>query len=428
MKKSWMVYACLIIVLVFLNILARNSTTFCNWYIEVVLPIGINTLGRVMGWFPFSVGELMIGAVIVYAALTVLLALTLFVYYCMRVIQSVYRYRLNTPKATITEATTNEAISAGTATIESKRTASHTIDVKTLSRHTGTKKHNTSGLLRFARAYGKSLAWVILSLLWLCSLNAFMLYHGDTFAQMYFPMEEENYTLEELTALRNYVVERCNALSMLVERDANGDPIYKGDMKEAAIEAMQSLGQTYTRLDGFYPKPKELLLSDFCSQQYIQGYYFPFSMEANYNGVMYIMNKPATMCHELAHLRGYLLEDEANFIGFLACIMSDDIFFQYSGYLSVLNYLDNDYYRALGSDVEQYMQQIAIDPRVSADNVFVTSQEWERIEKEGWFQTEDVDAMTDTLIDVNLKANGIEDGILSYNRVVKLLMQYYRNP
>jgi hypothetical protein len=372
------------VVLVFLNILARNSTAFCNWYIEVMLPIGINTLGRFMGWFPFSVGEFMIGAAILYVALAVFLALALLVLCSMRFFKSLHQ---NHPSVS-----------------------------------------HPSGLLRFSRAYGKSLAWVVLVGLWLCSLNAFMLYHGDTFATMYFPVDGAEYTLEELTAIRNMVVERCNELSALVERDAQGNPVYAGDMKEASIKAMQSLGQTYSRLDGYYPKPKALLMSDFCCQQYIQGYYFPFSMEANYNSVMYIMNKPATMCHELAHLRGYLLEDEANFIGFLACIQSDDVFFQYSGYLSVLNYLDNDYYRALGSDVKQYMQQIAIDPIVISDNVFVSSQEWERIENAGWFRTEDVDAVTDALIDVNLKANGIEDGILSYNRVVKLVMCYYRNP
>ena len=46
----------------------------------------------------------------------------------------------------------------------------------------------------------------------------------------------------------------------------------------------------------------------------IDGLYFPFSMEANYNDTMSIMNKPFTMCHELAHTHGYIFEDEANFL------------------------------------------------------------------------------------------------------------------
>ena len=42
-----------------------------------------------------------------------------------------------------------------------------------------------------------------------------------------------------------------------------------------------------------------MFFSDFMCQMYMCGYYFPFSMEANYNDVMSIMKKPATMCHEL---------------------------------------------------------------------------------------------------------------------------------
>jgi hypothetical protein len=367
-----------------LNVAARNSAGFCNWYIEHVLPIGVNTLGRLMGWIPFSVGELLIGVGFVWGGLVVLFSLIQAGMVC----RSLYR-------------------NLGNSRLES------------------VKGMGQTGFFRFVRRFDLGLVWAGLIVLLLCTLNGFMLYHGDTFAQMYFPTQGESYSLEELTGVRNFVVEQCNLLSALVERDSEGNPVYRGDMKEAAISAMQQLGQTYSRLDGYYPKPKTLIASDFCCQQYIQGYYFPFTMEANYNSVMYITNKPATMCHELAHMRGYLLEDEANFIGFLACIQADDVFFRYSGYLSVLNYLDNDFYKALGEDRETYMEQPKILTQVSNDNVFVTSAQWERIEKDGWFKTEEVDAVTDALIDVNLKANGIKDGIKSYSRVVTLVLQYY---
>jgi hypothetical protein len=367
-----------------LNVAARNSAAFCNWYIENVLPIGVNTLGRVMGWIPFSVGELLIGAGMVWGGLVVVFSL----------------------------------IQAG-------------MVCYSLYMHLGSdKRASVIGLgqtvfFRFVRRFDLGLAWAGLVVLLLCTLNGFMLYHGDTFAQMYFPAQGESYSLEELTRVRNFVVEQCNQLSALVDRDSEGNPVYRGDMKEAAISARQHVGLTYSRLEGYYPKPKALIASDFCCQQFIQGYYFPFTMEANYNSVMYITNKPSTMCHELAHIRGYLLEDEANFIGFLACIQAEDVFFQYSGYLSVLNYLDNDFYKALGENRETYMEQPKILTQVSNDNVFVTSAQWERIEKDGWFKTEEVDAVTDALIDVNLKANGIKDGIKSYSRVVTLVLQYF---
>ena len=121
-------------------------------------------------------------------------------------------------------------------------------------------------------------------------------------------------------------------------------------------------------------------------------------MEANYNKVAYVTNLPVTMCHELAHLKGYIQEDEANFIGFLACISSDDLLFQYSGYLSVLNYVNNDFYEAVGEDYERYMAEVQIDRQVYEDAVFV---------------------------ETSLKLNGVDDGMVAYSRVVDLLLQWY---
>ena len=140
---------------------------------------------------------------------------------------------------------------------------------------------------------------------------------------------------------------------------------------------------------------------------------------------MYIMNMHATMCHELAHLRGYIFEDEANFISYLACIESDDPMVQYSGYLSVLYYLDNDFYKAVNNNWERYSLQPMISQQVHDDNVFLTQEEWDRIEDKAVLDTETVDEVSDTFTDTVLKANGVSDGMISYNRVVKLLLQYY---
>ena len=137
------------------------------------------------------------------------------------------------------------------------------------------------------------------------------------------------------------------------------------------------------------------------------------------------MNKPSTLCHELAHLRGYIFEDEANFISYLACIQSDDIVYQYSGYLSVLNYLDNDFYKAVGRDRESYLAQPRISSQVSKDNVFVTDDEWERINGNALIDTETVEAVSDAVVDTTLKVNGVQDGMISYSRVVRLLLLYY---
>lgn len=387
-KKPLVIYIGIVAVVILLNVVAWNSTAFCDAYIEKVFPIWVNTYGRLTGLVPFSVGEVML-------ALGVVLVVLASVLWVPWIVAKIVRHR---------------KMAGGEQ--QGGKSAAPTGIVMVICKMTG-------GFYLF-------FAWTLLSVSLVMTLNCFILYHASTFSEVYFGREHEaKYDLEDLIAVRNMVVEECNRLSLAMERDENGTILYHKDIEEEAIACMQELGKTYGHLDGFYPRPKPLYTSDFFSQQYMCGYYFPFSMEANYNNVMYIMNKPSTMCHELAHLRGYIFEDEANFISFLACIQSEDIVFRYSGYLSVLNYLDNDFYKAVGRDREAYLAQPVITAQVIEDNVFVTEEEWDRINDKALIDTETVDEVSDTLVDVTLKANGVSDGMISYNRVVRLLLQYY---
>jgi len=376
-KKKGIIFVLIAGLVVLLNVIAWNSTAFCDAYIRYVFPIWVNTYGRLTGAFPFSVGEILLAAGVLCVILFILCVLI-----CMMLgVYSLLTSQGNTPG----------------------------------------KIRN--GLWKFSKGYFCFFAWAVLVVCVIMTLNCTILYHASTFSEQYYGEEEGDYTIEELTAVRNLVVERCNALSEGMERDENGDLVFHGDMKAEAIRAMKKLGEEYDQLDGYYPGPKPLAASDFFSQQYIAGYYFPFSMEANYNNVMYIANYPASMCHELAHLRGYIFEDEANFISYLACIGSEKAFFQYSGYLSVLYYLDNDFYATVGDD--KYWEHPWISPQVHEDNIFLKQEDWDRIEEDAPLDTETVDAISDEFTDTVLKANGVEDGMISYSRVVELLLWYY---
>lgn len=371
MKRHWKLYIGILTFVLIFNIAAWNLTGFCDWYIKYIMPVWVNTYGRFMGLFPFSVGEIMIVLGALLLAFTVLL--TVF----MAVRSMVLRLQ----------------------------------------------RRNKS--LRWTRYFYGAIAWILLWIVTVMSLNYSVLYHGSSFNQKYLDKAERQYSLEELVAVRNYIVNQCNALSQDMKRDVHGDVLFEENLSNTAISAMQELGKNYQELKGFYPRPKPLLMSDLMCQQYMLGYFFPFSMEANYNDVMYILNKPAALCHELAHLKGFINEDEANFISYLACINSSDLFFQYSGYLSVLIYIDNDFYDAVGHDKNAYEAEINILPQVLADNVFVKEEEWLRINEKALVNTEMVDAISDQFTETYLKLNGVADGMVSYSRVVKLLLQYY---
>lgn len=389
----------IVAVVVLLNVLAWHSTAFCDWYIAYIFPLWVNTYGRLTGLFPFSVGECLIVAGVALVAVAVL---TLLLWGMVEIVGAVRCGKFKILK----------------------------------------------GFRRFAKGYYRFFAWTLLAVCLVMTLNCFILYHASTFSERYFGSdgvsdeEAAEYTLEELMIIYNMVAERCLELSEVIDRDADGRAVYAGsisidgkqlDMADKARELMDQLGESYDQLNGYYPRPKALMSSDFMCQQYMCGYYFPFSMEANYNDVMYILNIPATMCHELAHLRGFIYEDEANFISYLACVESDDAFFQYAGYLSVLTYLYNDLYKAGRANPEAYAQAaeivhpIPVTEQVWEDAIFVTDEEWERINGKALIDTEIVDQAADVFIDTNLKVNGISDGSVSYSRVVKLLLLYYRS-
>ena len=112
-------------------------------------------------------------------------------------------------------------------------------------------------------------------------------------------------------------------------------------------------------------------------------------------------------------------------IGFLACIHSPDVTFQYSGYLSVLNYINNEYYDAIGRNMAVYSSRVKISPQVRKENVFLEEKAWEKVEQKAVLSTEVVDRVSDKLSETSMMLNGVEDGILSYTRVVGLLLHYY---
>lgn len=371
-KPIWKyVPAALVAVSLLLNLGAREVPGFADWYVQRIFPVFVESYGRLTGAVPFSVGEWML---YLGAFLTLVLVVGGIAYLLFR-----------------------------------------------------------KGAPGFHRAYlrfAKGYYWIFGIVCLVMTLNCFLLYQVTPMGELSGPFhimkkEQRTYEFEELAALRDYVVERANALSEEFERDEKGYLCYDGEAAAQAVEEMKRLGQEVPQLSGFYPRPKGLFHSAFFSQQYIMGYYFPFSMEANYNRQMYIANVPATLCHELSHLKGVILEDEANFLGYLACVSSEDAFFQYSGYLSVMGYLDRDFKRACGQDEALYSSHVTIGELAASDKRFLTPEAWQQVEESSFLETNTVRKATDQFLNTTLTLNGVEDGTVSYSRVVALLLQYY---
>lgn len=268
-------------------------------------------------------------------------------------------------------------------------------------------------------------------LLFLYTLNCGINYHRNPFSYEAGIVMEKTST-EELYQLCSYLVDQVNL--SVAEAAHNGDELeglYPGQTEDtpppspaalkamgiAGQEAMNHLGEQFPQMEGFYPYPKPLMGPRLLSIQQLCGIYSPFTIEANYNREMPYYNIPHTICHELSHLKGFMREDEANFIGYMACIGSQSPDFRYSGYLTGWVYAGNALAKA---DLEAYYElHSRLNPEAVKDLIW-NNQFWDR------FDGKVAEASTQ-LNDQYLKANSQEDGVRSYGRMVDLMLAYYKD-
>ena len=353
----------LLFLITVIHIVSWNSRSFTDWYRLHVFPIWTNLIGRMSGLFTGSVGEILIAAGI-FLALAEAVLLT----------------------------------------------------VSVLSR---------GRFLRRRSFHLRLICWILVYIYATETLNCYVMYHATTVEEQFFDSGAD-YGRQELIEAYTQVVTKANELSARVKRNADKAPVYDGSKEELyaqCIRAMRAQGEVYPYLAGYYPDPKPIRASHFMSQQYLLGIYFPFTMEANYNTVMYPVNMPATICHEYSHLKGVIVEDEANYFGFAACIESEDPYLQYSGYLSVLGYLARQVRQSVPEEIRKTLA--AANEQVCKDDVFLTEEQWEQVEKKAILSTDTVNQATNVFLETNLTMNGIEDGMNSYSRVVRLVICYY---
>lgn len=221
-------------------------------------------------------------------------------------------------------------------------------------------------------------------------------------------LEVRQSSVRELKELCEYLTEKVN--------ETAAEEAYDREWRIWGQQAMSQLGEEYPGLAGYYPRPKPVTVSWILSVQQFSGIYSPFTLEANYNRQMTDYNIPHTICHELSHLRGYMREDEANFIGYLACIGSDHRAFQYSGYLTGWVYATNALAR---QDMESYRELYGrLVPR-AAEDLRANNAFWNQYEGK-------VAEVSNQMNDTYLKINNQEEGVKTYGRMVDLMLAYHR--
>ena len=354
-KKIDIAAAVLILAALLMQALSRGTPGFAAAYSETVYAVLVETFGRIMSLFPFSVVEIGLYLLILFIIVG-MVSLTL----------GMIRRRLSLKKAAVLVL---RAVVFGCAA------------------------------LFFSYTVG-------------CGIN----YYRTPFSEEAgFAVQQS--TRDELADLCRMLAEQINEAAGGIETDSEGCLVLAGDVPETARRAMEALGEKYECLRGYYPRPKGLLLSRLLSVQQIEGIYSPFTLEANYNREMPEVNIPATLCHELSHLRGFMREDEANFIAYLACLESGDPQFVYSGTILAFIHSGNALYGSGGQ--EEYREIYGSLCETARRDMAADSAFWNQFEGP-------VAEISSQVNDAYLRANSQEEGVRSYGRMVDLLLAMYR--
>jgi hypothetical protein len=250
----------------------------------------------------------------------------------------------------------------------------------------------------------------------------FMVMDGGNFSRLsvseLMALNNKTYDAAFLQQVTIDIAKKASTARLEVAEDADGYMQLTGSVSTALLQAdncYDTIKETYPFLKSGVWRVKPVLLSRYWSYTGYTGVYCPWLGEASINIDMPQSSLYYTATHEIAHTMGFAREDACNFIAFLACTTSDIPDAVYSGYLSAFVYCYNALY--------------AYDPalcevvrKACSDGIFRDLKQrntyWKQFEGDVMTSSQD---FNDTFI----KVNGVESGVLSYDQVVSLILQYY---
>jgi len=144
------------------------------------------------------------------------------------------------------------------------------------------------------------------------------------------------------------------------------------------------------------------------------GIYIPYVFEGHFDSSIHPVQWNNTLAHEMSHGYGITDEGECNFVAYLVCTRIDDKYIQYSAEMSYYRYLARAVIRYDGKYYDAFRE--ALDPRIVSDldqiNLYLNKYE------------ELMPNARDKIYDNYLKAHGVKEGIISYDRMIELIAAY----
>ena len=144
---------------------------------------------------------------------------------------------------------------------------------------------------------------------------------------------------QELISLCETLADQANTLRPLVAEDENGVYTLSRDLSEicADVQTLYDAHADELMNLGGSTRIKPVFTDHALSYVETMGIFSPFTYECHLNAEMSDLYLASTAAHEYSHFKGFAREDEANFIAWYTCYLSDDIDFAYSGTMLALN-------------------------------------------------------------------------------------------
>jgi hypothetical protein len=230
---------------------------------------------------------------------------------------------------------------------------------------------------------------------------------------------ERDYTDADLLVFTKNIIAKTNAIhgqittndSLKVTLPYSHKQVFKMNLNGYKNLATDYSFFTYEQLSA-----KKSIISLPLTYMGFGGYLNPFTNEAQVNYLMPMYNSPTTSCHEMAHQMGFASESECNFIGFLASVKNDNLYFQYSGYSFALHYCLGNWQARDEKIFKQLLETVH-------PGILKNYQESEDFWKQ--YQSP-IETGFHLFYDNFLKINQQKDGMESYSKFVNLMVNYYK--
>ena len=221
---------------------------------------------------------------------------------------------------------------------------------------------------------------------------------------------------KEAQWVQNKVIETREEIKM-VDSNAITEEHYKGydletKMRNYLTDALNEWG---------YPtwgavRCRSLIPDGILLRLNVTGIYWPWTGEGHIDNALHPTRKPFVIAHEMGHGYGFGDESVCNFLGYVACMKASEPEIRYSGYLMYWRYLmgelyslDEDTYHELRSQVPEGVNNDIKAIRAINDKYPPFMAEFQ-----------------DAAYNVYLKAQGVKEGLLSYNHMVLLVTAWYK--